>query len=303
VQANIRHLAGILIAPMAAHKAPLCASAVLGLALLAPGASSAGMPDAAPYRMQLALTEPVQHDPVQHAPLKAQPPSSIATVSGWLRAGNNQAVLNWYNKLAQPNAAQIELGAWAHIQIGVGLTAAAVKQSATDIKAAHNQWREAGDSFRQALAIKPDSHDAFYNWGLALARQADALAAAPDLDGARTLWRQVYAKYAQALAIKPDMADVIFNWGNTLARDANATAAIDLPVARSTWLRAGEKYQEVLAINPKQFQALNGWGLALAKEAAVVAATDSAAAHVLLQQSNEKYQQAQAIAQQEKRLP
>src|ERR1035438_7000068 len=33
-------------------------------------------------------------------------------------------------------------------------------------------WRQAGEKFEQALKIKPDLHEALYNWGVALSDQA-----------------------------------------------------------------------------------------------------------------------------------
>lgn len=58
--------------------------------------------------------------------------------------------------------------------------------------------------YEQALQIKPDKHEAAYNWGSALAEEAQALAK-QDLDAARTLWMQAGGKFEQTLKIKPDM--------------------------------------------------------------------------------------------------
>ena len=45
----------------------------------------------------------------------------------------------------------------------------------------------------QAVAIKPDYHQAFYNWGLALSKLGQ--------------YAEAGEKYAQAVAIKPDEAN------------------------------------------------------------------------------------------------
>jgi hypothetical protein len=66
-------------------------------------------------------------------------------------------------------------------------------------------------ALRPGLAIKPDKHDAAYNWGNALATEAPAVAST-DLAEARRLWAAAAERYAQALAIKPDMHEAANNW-------------------------------------------------------------------------------------------
>jgi tetratricopeptide (TPR) repeat protein len=75
--------------------------------------------------------------------------------------------------------------------------------SPTDLAEARRLWAAAAERYAQALAIKPDKHEAAYNWGNAL--DAEARAVAPtDLAEARRLWAAAAERYAQALAIKPD---------------------------------------------------------------------------------------------------
>ena len=70
--------------------------------------------------------------------------------------------------------------------------------------------RQAGQHYQQALAVKPDKHEAANNWGNALDDEARALAPS-DLAAARTLWQRAGEKYQQALAIKPDDESAHFN--------------------------------------------------------------------------------------------
>ena len=53
------------------------------------------------------------------------------------------------------------------------------------------------------LKIKPDKHEALYNWGLALAFQA----LTKDGQQADRLWALAGKKYDAALKIKPDYPD------------------------------------------------------------------------------------------------
>ncbi|MEM8503854.1 MAG: tetratricopeptide repeat protein [Cyanobacteria bacterium P01_D01_bin.1] len=109
-------------------------------------------------------------------------------------------------------------------------------------------------AYDQALAIKPDKHEALYNKGIALSalgRKEEAIAA-----------------YDQALAIKPDYHEALNNKGNDLSalgRKEDAVAA----------------YDQALAIKPDYHDALNNKGVALSalgRNEDAVAAYDQALA-------------------------
>ena len=102
--------------------------------------------------------------------------------------------------------------------------------SLTDLSAACDLWRQAGERYAQALAIKPDIHEAANNWGVALGNEARALAPT-DLPAARNLWRQAGERYAQTLAIKPDMHEAANNWGSSLISEYQALRHIDVQAA------------------------------------------------------------------------
>ncbi|MEX8499056.1 TPR end-of-group domain-containing protein [Leptothrix ochracea] len=148
--------------------------------------------------------------------------------------------------------------------------------------------------YAQALAIKPDMHEAAYNWGVALYAEAQVIQAI-DLPAARLLWSQAGQKYAQALAIKPDKHEAAINWGAALAAEAIAIQAIDLPAARLLWSQAGQKYAQALAIEADKYDAAFNWGVALNAEAVAIQATDLPTARLLWNQARQKYAQALAI--------
>lgn len=157
------------------------------------------------------------------------------------------------------------------------------------------RWlRQAGSHYAQGLALKPDSHEAAYNWGNALKAEAEA-SAVIDLATARELWRQAGEKYRQALTLKPDKHNASNNWGVALADEANALAATDFAAAHELWRQAGEKYRQGLAFKPDLNEAAYNWGNVLAAEAATLSGIDPGAARGLWREAGEKYRQALAI--------
>ncbi len=57
------------------------------------------------------------------------------------------------------------------------------------------------------MAIKPDMHEALYNWGTNLSDQAQTKSGAE----ADRLFTEAGEKYQQALAIKPDLHEALNN--------------------------------------------------------------------------------------------
>lgn len=128
----------------------------------------------------------------------------------------------------QPNDASAELNAgyWAHV----------CGNCSTGSDKSH--WLKlAGTHYAQALGIKPDMHEAAYNWGTALVAEAQAVAAT-DLAAARGLWRQAGAQYQRALSIKPDKHEAADNWGNALLTEASAIAQHDPGRSRQLLVQA-----------------------------------------------------------------
>jgi len=196
---------------------------------------------------------------------------------------------------ALQHSADPDVQSWAWVEKGDALAREAQSLAEnSDLSAAQARWKQAGECYTQALEVKPDYHDAANNWGIALDREAQALAAS-DLPAARALWRQAGERYAQALAIKPDKHEAANNWGWVLAQEAQALAASDLPAARALWRQAGERYAQALAIKLDMHEIANNWGSALDDEAQALAASDLPAARALWRQAGERYAQALAI--------
>ena len=217
-----------------------------------------------------------------------------ADVKAWLLAGEYQRVVDWYAGLSTPSDEDRGFAAWAHVDLGNRDAADAAKYVESDLPAARRLWAAAAERYAQALAIKPDMHEAANNWGTAL--NAEARAVAPtDLAEARHLWAAAAERYAQALAIKPDKHDAAYNWGYALDDEARAVAPTDLAEARRLWAAAAERYAQALAIKPDKHEAAYNWGSALDDEARAVAPTDLAEARRLWAAAAERYAQALAI--------
>ena len=143
----------------------------------------------------------------------------------------------------------------------------------------------AGEKYHAALAIKPDDHDAFNNWGNALSDRAKQKTGAE----ADTLFAAAGEKYQAALAIKPDLHEALYNWGTALSDHAKQKTGAE---ADTLFAAAGEKYQAALAIKPDLHEALNNWGIALSDHAKQ---KTGAEADRLFAAAGEKYQAALAI--------
>jgi Plant specific mitochondrial import receptor subunit TOM20. len=150
-----------------------------------------------------------------------------------------------------------ELIAWSHIQQGDALSDQALTKSG---EAADALFQAAGEKYAQALATKPDMHEALNNWGTALSDQAQTKSG----KAADTLFQTAGEKYAQALTIKPDMHEALNNWGTALSDQAKTKSG---EAADALFQAAYQKYAEALAIKPDMHEALNGWGTALSDQA------------------------------------
>jgi len=114
--------------------------------------------------------------------------------------------------------------------------------------AALMQFDAAIDSYKQALKIKPNYAEAYYNMGVALKDKGNPEAA---IDS-----------YKQALKIKPDYAAAYNNMGNVLKDKGGLDAAID-------------SYKQALKIKPDYAAAYNNMGNALKDKGDLEEAIDS----------------------------
>ncbi|MBI4719541.1 MAG: SIR2 family protein [Planctomycetes bacterium] len=131
-----------------------------------------------------------------------------------------------------------------------------------DTPDADRLFGEAGAKYAEALRIKPDTHEALYNWGNALSEQAKLKGNTPDAD---RLFAEAGAKYAQALRIKPDKHGALNNGGTALFEQAKLKG--NTPDADRLFGEAGAKYAEALRIKPDMHETLNNWGTALLEQA------------------------------------
>jgi tetratricopeptide (TPR) repeat protein len=104
------------------------------------------------------------------------------------------------------------------------------------------------DSYNQAIKIKPDYVDAYYNMGIALKDKGE-LDAAIDT-------------YKQAIRIKPSYADAYYNMGNALKDKGELDAAIDT-------------YKQAIKIKPDYAIAHYNMGIALKDKGELDAAIES----------------------------
>jgi Tfp pilus assembly protein PilF len=200
-----------------------------------------------------------------------------------LMAGKHEDLERLAQKLGDQMTPSIrESVAWSRIGQGSGLADQAKSKAGEEADAL---FRAAGEKYAAALAIKPDKHEALYNWGTALSDQAESKAG----EEADALFRAAGKKYAQALAIKPDKHEALNNWGSALSEQAKSKAGEE---ADALFRAAGEKYAQALAIKPDMHEALNNWATALADQARTKVGEEAGA---LFEQARAKLLQAEEL--------
>jgi Tfp pilus assembly protein PilF len=182
----------------------------------------------------------------------------------------------------QADGLGVDQPAWLELIWGDALSGQARMKEGEE---ADRLFTEACEKYEQALAIKPDMHEALNNWGAALSARAEL----KEGEEADSLYAQAHEKYAQALVIKPDMHEALNNWGAALSAQAKLKEGEE---ADSLYAQAHEKYAQALRIKPDKHEALSNWGAALSNQARMKKAKE---ADRLFAQAQEKYQQALAI--------
>ncbi|KTE35869.1 hypothetical protein ATE62_15060 [Sphingopyxis sp. HIX] len=171
--------------------------------------------------------------------------------------GRYQDVLDIFGTTASPDEADRDLAAWAATELGNVLSDQAERKSGEEGDAL---FAEAYAKYATALAIKPDMHEALYNWGVALLEQAERK---PGEQG-DALFAEAYAKYDAALAIKPDKHEALNNWGTALLEQAKRKPGEE---GDALFAEAYAKYDAALAIKPDKHEALFNWGVTLSDQA------------------------------------
>ena len=77
-------------------------------------------------------------------------------------------------------------------------------------------YQQAFDKYEKTIEIKPDNHDALYNWGTDLGNFAKTKEG-KELD---ELYLQAFDKYEKVIEIEPDNDDALLNWGTDLGNFA-----------------------------------------------------------------------------------
>ena len=266
----------------------------------------------APYRFS-KLSEPV--DILEHArkyittAADKIEPAQADGLQAWsdLIGGDFNAVIalrEKYSRDLHPDLA--DAIAWAYLGQGKELIDDAAAQSGVEADALRER---AAEKYAEAVRIKPDMHEAFYNWGSMLDDWArtktslSALALRKVIDGsllddwaqtksgaeADALRERAAEKYTEAVRIKPDMHEAFNNWGNLLMQWAQTKTGVEAEALRE---RADAKYAEAVRIKPDDHAAFNNWGNLLMQWARTK--TD-AEADALRERAEEKYAEAVRI--------
>jgi len=204
----------------------------------------------------------------------------VAKAKARLKAGKYEDVIALDGALtADGSTAAMDTLAWACTAQGAFLRQEAERLGG---EAADRLLRQACDLHQRAIAHKPDMHEAFNNWGNALADQAKTRTGT-EADG---LFAQAVEKYRQAIALKPDMHDAFNNWGSAFTDQAETRTG---PEADDLFAQAGEKYRQAIALKPDMHNAFYNWGITLALQAGT---RTGAEADDLFAQAGDKYRQA-----------
>jgi len=87
--------------------------------------------------------------------------------------------------------------------------------------------------------LKPDNHEAYYNWGVALSNLAQIKSGVE----VEALYNKSFEKYQQAVQYKPNFHKAYYNWGNALVNLAQTKSGVE---AEKLYNEAFEKYQQAI---------------------------------------------------------
>jgi len=144
------------------------------------------------------------------------------------------------------------------------------------------EFEKSIQEYEVAIELKPDFHEAFYNWGNALSN----LVKIKEEKSAEELYLQAFEKYEKAIDIKPDLHEAFNNWAanlGNLAKTKEGKAAEDL------YKQGFQKFEKAIYIKPDKHEAFNNWGIQLANLAKT---KEGKAAEELYLQAFEKYEKA-----------
>ena len=169
-------------------------------------------------------------------------------------SGTEQDAIEDYDTLSERERV---IRAWSEIEDG---NRCFNKAQTLSGDARTDAFRAAGERYAEAIRIKPDMHEAFNNWGNALAKEAEGLPG----DARDKAFKLAGEKYAGAIRLKSDKYESFNNWGLALANEARGLSG---NAQANAFRAAGDKYAEATRINPDEDDAFKNWCIALADEA------------------------------------
>ena len=183
-----------------------------------------------------------------------KPESQVRNANELLMQGDYDKVVEMhplYNENPSPEFADVI--SWGYMGQGDALYEdARIKEG----EEAEKLFYLAIEKCEAALNIKPDIHEAFYNWGLTLS----GLAKIKEGEEAEKLFYLAIEKYEATLNLKSDYYDALFNWGFNLICIAKMKEGEE---AENLFNLAFEKYEAELKIKPDDHVALYNWGTAI----------------------------------------
>ena len=196
--------------------------------------------------------------------------------------GDNEKAVALLPHRARLSPDLAEAGAWAYTMLANAISDTALSKQPQE---ADQMFQAAYDNYAKAVEIKPDMHEALYNWGTALSDQAETKTG----QEADELYQAAYDKYAKALEIKPDLHQALYNWGTALSAQADTKTGQE---ADELFQAACDKYAEAVKIKPDMHEALYNWGTALMEQSR---AKKGSEADKLFQAAYAKYAEAVKI--------
>jgi len=146
-------------------------------------------------------------------------------------------------------------------------------------------------AYKKAADVKPDLHDAWYNWGSDLGTLAQNVYSKDEGEG-RKLFEEAFTKYQKAVDIKEDKHDAWNNWGSHLGTLAQNVYSKDEGEGRKLFEEAFTKYQKAVDIKEDKHEAWNNWGSDLGTLAQNVYSKDEGEGRKLFEEAEEKVKQA-----------
>ena len=100
-------------------------------------------------------------------------------------------------------------------------------------------YKDSFEKYHHATQLKPDAHEAYYNWGNALFNLAKTKSGVE----AEVLYNESFEKYQQAVQINPDRYEAYNNWGLALTELAQLKSGSE---AEKLYNEAFKKYQQAI---------------------------------------------------------